>query len=108
MNSELAVHYQQNERLVAKLLSETLTVAVVGVQADFLTGKIKWKKLAKRAIIMAGAKLKVKKLQKQLLREAEVPMSQHPIALEQLMVAINSSKQFCIVGSSITLNEPRS
>ena len=78
---------------------------VAGQQANVSSAKIKWKKMAKRAIITAGGKMKVKKLQKQLLQEAGVPISQHPIELEQLMVLLNSSKQFSIVGSSITVNE---
>lgn len=75
------------------------------MQADVSISKIKWKKLAKRAIMAACGKLKVKKLQKQLLQEADVPVSQHPIALEHLMALMTASKQFAVVGSSIILTE---
>ena len=77
---------------------------VVGSAADARTAKIKWKKLAKRAITAAGGRLKAKKLQKQLLQETEVLPPQHAVAVEHLMMQLASSKQFTIAGSSVALN----
>lgn len=81
---------------------------VVGSQADARTAKIKWKKLANRAITAAGGKMKIKKLQKQLLQDNDVLPPQHAVAMEQLMTQLVSSKQFTIAGSSVTLTMPSS
>lgn len=78
---------------------------ILGRQADARTAKIKWKKLAKRAITAAGGRLKVKKLQKQLLQEAEVLPPQHAVAVEHLMTQLANSKQFTIAGSSIAFTK---
>lgn len=81
---------------------------VVGSQADARTAKIKWKKLANRAITAAGGKMKIKKLQKQLLQDNDVLPPQHAVAMEQLMTQLVSSKHFTIAGSSVTLTMPSS
>ena len=79
---------------------------VAGSQVDARTPKIKWKKLAKRAITAAGGKMKIKKLQKQLLQEIELPPHQHAVAAEQLMLQLASSKQFAVAGSSVSATVP--
>lgn len=79
---------------------------VAGTQIDARTAKIKWKKLARRAITAAGGKIKVKKLQKQLLHKIETSPHQHAVAVEQLMLQLASSKQFAVAGSSVSLNVP--
>ena len=85
------------------LIQHIFVSADIGSQGDARTAKIKWKKLAKRAITAAGGRLKVKKLQKQLLQETEVLPPQHALAVEQLMMQLASSKQFTIAGSSVAL-----
>lgn len=79
---------------------------VAGSQVDATIPKIKWKKLAKRAITAAGGKTKIKKLQKQLFQEVKLPPHQHAVAVEQLMLQLASSTQFAVAGSSVSLHVP--
>ena len=66
---------------------------------------MKWKKKAKKALIAVGGKLKLKKLQKQLLQECNMPSAERTAMLDDLTMQLTSSKQFRITGSCIALAE---
>ena len=67
--------------------------------------KLKWKKKAKRAILAAGGKIKLKKLQKQLLQDCGLPKVEQTQALNDITMQLTDSKQFKVAGSCITLVE---
>ncbi|DBA89430.1 TPA: hypothetical protein ACH3X1_004065 [Trebouxia sp. C0004] len=67
--------------------------------------KLRWKKKAKRAILAAGGKMKLKKLQKQLLQDCCLPKVEQTQALNDMTTQLTDSKQFRVAGSSIALVE---
>lgn len=68
-----------------------------------LAARMKWKKRAKRALEAAGGKMKLKKLQKQLLEECQLPTSQQTDMLNDMTKQLVSSRLFEMAGSSIAL-----
>jgi len=56
-----------------------------------------------RAILAAGGKMKLKKLQKQLLQDCGLPKVEQTQALNDMTMQLTDSKQFRVAGSSIAL-----